>query len=38
MIQASSLNFASFMENCKKTQTKSTLTVNEVKEAFFHSK
>ena len=33
MIQASSLNFASFMENCNSTQTESTITVNEPKEA-----
>ena len=36
-IQGSSLNVASFMEKCKSTQAKSTLlTVNELKEAFFH--
>ena len=34
-IQASSLNCASFMENCNNRQAESTLTVNELKEAFF---
>ena len=34
-IQASSLNFASFMENSNSTQAESTLTVNELKEMFF---
>ena len=38
MIQASSLNFANFMENCNSTQAESTLTVNELKEAFFSLK
>ena len=34
-IQASSLNFANIMENCNSTQAESTVTVNELKEAFF---
>ena len=34
-IQGSSLNFASFIEKCNITQAESTLTVNELKEAFF---
>ena len=34
-IQASSLNFASFMENCNSTLAESTLTVNGLKGAFF---
>ena len=38
MIQTSSLNCASFMENCNSTQAESTLTVNELKEAFFSLK
>ena len=33
-IQASSINFASFMENCNSTQAENTLTVNKLKEAF----
>ena len=37
-IQASSLNVASFIENCNSTQVESTLTVNELKEAFFSLK
>ena len=38
MMQASLLNFATFMENCNSTQAESTLTVNELKEAFFSLK
>ena len=34
-IQGSSLNIASFIEKCNSTQSESTLTVNELKEAFF---
>ena len=37
-IQASSLNFASFTENCNSTQTESTLTVNELKKQLFYLK
>ena len=37
-IQESSLNFASFIEKCNSTQAESTLTVNELKEAFFSLK
>ena len=37
-IQVSPLNFASFMGNCNSTQAESTLTVNELKEAFFSHK
>ena len=37
-IQESSLNFASFIEKCNITQAESTLTVNELKEAFFRLK
>ena len=33
--QESSLNFTSFTEKCNSTQAESTLTVNELKEAFF---
>ena len=38
MIQASSLSFASFMENCNSTQAESTMTVNKRKETFFSLK
>ena len=38
MIQEVSLNFASFIEKCYSTEAESTLTVNELKEAFFRLK
>ena len=37
-IQKSSLNFESFMKTCDSTQAESTLTINELKDAFFSLK
>ena len=37
-IQKSSINFESFMKTCDSTQAESALTINELKDAFFHSR
>ena len=34
-VQSSLINFASFIENCNSARAESTLTANELKEAFF---
>ena len=37
-IQKSSINFESFMKTCDSTQAESALTINELKDVFFHSR
>ena len=37
-IQKSSINFESFMKTCDRTQAESSLTINELKDAFFSLK